>query len=61
MPFVSSAMRGTKSEEILRQETLPKIDTRKPRIAAATAKPVDRRSSKPRSKQAQVVAVPAAI
>lgn len=61
MPVVSRAMRGPKSEEILRQETLAKIDARKARIAAATAKLVERRTSKPRSKQAQKFTVPAAI
>lgn len=61
MSLVSRAMRGPKSEEILRQETLAKIDARKARIAAATAKLVETRISKPRSKQARKVAVPAAI
>lgn len=61
MPVVSRATRGPKSEEILRQETLAKIDARKARIAAATAKLVETRTSKPRSKQAQKAAVPAAI
>lgn len=61
MPIVSRAMRGPKSEEILRQETLAKIDARKARISAATAKLVETRISKPRSKQTRKVAVPAAI
>lgn len=61
MPVVSRATRGPKSEEILRQETLAKIDARKARIAAATARLVERPISKPRSRQARKVAVPAAI
>lgn len=54
-------MRGPKSEEILRQETLAKIDARKALIAAATAKLVETRISKPRSKEARKFAVTAAI
>ena len=61
MPVVARAMRGPKSEEILRQETLAKIDARKARIAVPTAKLVERPISKPRSRQARKVAVPAAI
>lgn len=61
MPVVSRAMRGPKSEEIPRQETLPKIDARRARIAAATANLAETRTSKPGSKEARKVAVPAAI
>lgn len=60
MPVVSRAMRGPKSEEILRQETLAKIDARKVRIAAATAKLLETPISDYKCKTVQRVAVPAA-
>lgn len=61
MPVVSRVIRGRKAEEMLRQETLAKIDARKARIAAATAKLVEMRTPKPKSKQVQKVTAPAAI
>lgn len=60
MPIVARAVRGPKSEDIVRQENLANIAARKARIAAATAKLVETPISA-QSKKVRKVAVPAAI
>ena len=60
MPVLSRAIRGPKSEEMLRRETLVKIDARKARIAAATAKLLETPISNHKFNTLQRVAVPVA-